>query len=170
MHYYYYQYLATAISDGMKFYFGYSMAVKLAWFECKSISKVDMCICTSAQTRHGQRRQNNNLRSCDGKQHGERAAFKEDSFSSSNYDSRRALYNNSAPVFVRGLSHGREEIGEEKCCLRAIRFGVRKYVSNWFLSCEAVPLDDSKGTLELAPKQKAIILHNKVETLPLQSN
>ncbi|CAN7029035.1 unnamed protein product [Brassica rapa subsp. trilocularis] len=65
------------------------------------------------------------LQSCDGKQHG-------------NYDSRRALYNNSAPVFVRGLSHGREEIGEEKCCLRAIRFGVRKYVSNWFLSCVCV--------------------------------
>ncbi|KAF3510003.1 hypothetical protein F2Q69_00009988 [Brassica cretica] len=33
----------------------------------------------------------------------------------------------------------------------------------------SVPLDDSKATLELAPK-KAIVLHNKVETLPLQSN
>ncbi|KAH0913992.1 hypothetical protein HID58_028438 [Brassica napus] len=55
-----------------------------------------------------------------------------------NSDSRRALYNNSAPFFVRGLSHDREEIGEEKCCLRAIRFGVRKYVSNWFLSCVCV--------------------------------
>ncbi|CAF2214666.1 unnamed protein product [Brassica rapa] len=65
------------------------------------------------------------LQSCDGKQHG-------------NSDSRRALYNNSAPFFVRGLSHDREEIGEEKCCLRAIRFGVRKYVSNWFLSCVCV--------------------------------
>ncbi|CAN6827548.1 unnamed protein product [Brassica oleracea] len=53
------------------------------------------------------------LQRCDGKQHG-------------NSDSARALYDNSAPVFVsikllQGLSHGREEIGEENCCLRAIR-------------------------------------------------
>ncbi|CAG7896594.1 unnamed protein product [Brassica rapa] len=48
------------------------------------------------------------LQACDGKQHG-------------NSNSVRALYDNSVPVFVRGLSHGREEIGEENCCLRAIR-------------------------------------------------
>ncbi|CAF2214763.1 unnamed protein product [Brassica rapa subsp. narinosa] len=48
------------------------------------------------------------LQDCDGKQHG-------------NSDSVRALYDNSAPIFVKGLSHGREEIGEENCCLRAIR-------------------------------------------------
>ena len=91
---------------------------------------------------------------------------------------------------LQGLSHGREEIGEEKCCLRAIRsWKGRRYKvhlshrslvleSMWaigsflvfvfgcmleaFLSTliylqpevcvTAVPLDDSKATLELAPK------------------
>ncbi|CAN6989037.1 unnamed protein product, partial [Brassica oleracea var. botrytis] len=65
------------------------------------------------------------LQSCDGKQHG-------------NSDSVRALYNNTAPIFVKGLSHGREEIGEEKCSFVSSLFGVRKYVSNWFLSCVCV--------------------------------